>query len=177
VATSYTPAMADPVAEMPYMPDYGVRADTWRPLPWDWAAAKLAAGRNYWLVTASAEGRPHALPVWAVWDAGEHRFAFSCGPRSVKARNIEANPHVTVAVDDRVECLSLEGVAEVVSDQTRREEWARRYVGKYRPLSPGLDAGFVLAHLVVEVVPERALAVIERDEEFATRPTRWRFEH
>ncbi len=169
--------MADPVAELPYMPDYGVRAETWRPLPWSWAADKLAAGRNYWLVTASAEGRPHALPVWAVWDEGEHRLAFSCGPRSRKARNIGANPQVTVAVDDTVECLSLEGQAELVSDQARRREWARRYVTKYGPLSPGLDAGFVLAHLVVEVTPERALAVIERDEEFATRPTRWRFHH
>ena len=157
------------------MPDYGVEADSWRPLPWSWAAAKLAGGRNYWLVTASAEGRPHALPVWAVWDDAEHRLVFSCGPRSRKARNIRANPRVAVAVDDTVECLSLEGGAEVLSDETRREEWARRYVAKYRSLSPGLDVGFVLAHLVVEVTPERALAVIEREDEFATRPTRWRF--
>jgi nitroimidazol reductase NimA-like FMN-containing flavoprotein (pyridoxamine 5'-phosphate oxidase superfamily) len=167
--------MADPVAEMPYMPDYGVRAETWEPLPWTWAAAKLAAGRNYWLVTASAEGRPHALPVWAVWHEGDHRLALSCGPRSRKARNLLANPQVTVAVDDTVECLALEGRAEVLTDQARRAEWARRYVAKYQPLAPELDTGFVLAHLVVEVTPERALAVIEREQEFATRPTRWRF--
>jgi len=167
--------MADPVAEMPYMPDYGVGAESWQPLPWSWAAAKLASGRNYWLVTASAEGRPHALPVWAVWDDDEHRLAVSCGPRSRKARNLRANPHVAVAVDDTVECLSLEGRAEVVVDEARREEWAHRYVAKYQPLAPTLEVGFVLAHLVVEVTPERALAVIEREEEFATRPTRWRF--
>ena len=159
------------------MPDYGVRAETWRPLPWEWAAAKLSAGRNYWLVTASAEGQPHALPVWAVWDDGEHRLAFSCGPRSRKARNLRSNPRVTVAVDDTVECLSLEGRAEVVSHEARREEWARRYVAKYRPLAAELDTGFVLAHLVVEVTPERAFAVVEREADFATRPTRWRFEH
>src|SRR5919107_1839577 len=161
--------MADPVAEMPYMPDYGVRAETWQPLPWSWAATKLASGRNYWLVTASADGRPHALPVWAVWDEDEHRLAFSCGPRSRKARNLRANPQVAVAVDDTVECLSLEGRAEVLEDEARREEWAGRYVAKYAPLSSGLDAGFVLAHLVVEVTPERVLAVIEREQEFATR--------
>jgi len=168
--------MGDPVAEMPYMPDYGVRADSWQPLPWHWAVAKLATGRNYWLVTASADGRPHALPVWAVWEESEHRIAFSCGPRSRKARNLRANPRVTVAVDDTVECLSLEGSAEVVTDPRRRQEWADRYVAKYRPLASELDAAFVLAHLVVEVTPERALAVIEREQEFATRPTRWRFE-
>ena len=159
------------------MPDYGVRADTWRPLPWAWAAAKLTGGRNYWLVTASAQGRPHALPVWAVWDDDEHRMAFSCGPRSRKARNLAENPQVTVAVDDTVECLSLEGQGQVVTEATRREEWARRYVTKYQPLASGLDTAFVLAHLVVEVTPERALAVIEREDEFAVHPTRWRFDH
>ncbi len=158
------------------MPDYGVEARTWRPLPWSWAAAKLASGRNYWVVTASARARPHALPVWAVWDDAEQRLAFSSGPRSRKVRNLEANPQVTVAVDDTVECLSLEGRAEVVHDRHRREQWADRYVAKYRPLSPELDAGFVLSHVVVEVAPERALAVIERETEFATRATRWRFE-
>jgi len=167
--------MADPVAEMPYMPDYGVHSDTWQPLPWTWASAKLAGGRNYWVVTASAEGRPHALPAWAVRDEADRRLAFSCGPRSRKARNIRANPLVTVAVDDTVECLSVEGRAEVVADQPRREQWAHRYVEKYRPLSAELEPGFVLAHLIVEVTPERALAVIEREQEFATRPTRWRF--
>jgi len=157
------------------MPDYGVDAGTWQPLPWVWAAEKLAGGRNYWLVTASATGRPHALPVWAVWEGDEQRLAFSCGPRSRKARNLQANPQVCVAVDDTVECLSLEGRAEVVLDPERRAVWARRYVEKYRPLSSGLDESFVLAHLVVEVAPERALAVIEREDEFSTRPTRWRF--
>jgi len=48
-------------------------------------------------------------------------------------------------------------------------------VAMYEPLTPALDVAFVLAHLVVEVTPERAIAVIERDAEFATRPTRWRF--
>jgi PPOX class probable F420-dependent enzyme len=172
---SYTQTVADPVAEMPFMPDYGVSAETWQALPWSWAARKLADGRNYWLVTASAAGRPHALPVWAVWDDDEQRLAFSCGPRSRKARNLAANPQVVVAVDDTVECLSLEGRATVLEQPERREEWAARYVAKYRLLSPELDAGFVLANLVVEVVPERALAVIEREQEFATRPTRWRF--
>ena len=48
--------MTEPVAERPYMPDYGVDTPDWSPLPWSWAAAKLAAGRNYWVVTASADG-------------------------------------------------------------------------------------------------------------------------
>ena len=78
-----------------------------------------AAGRNYWIVTASGEGRPHAMPTWGVWDDGEQRFAFSCGPRSRKAGNVAANPQIAVAVDDTVECLSVEGRAERVTDDAR----------------------------------------------------------
>ncbi|HEX6597605.1 MAG TPA: pyridoxamine 5'-phosphate oxidase family protein, partial [Acidimicrobiales bacterium] len=88
--------MSEPRAERPYMPDYGVDTPEWRPLPWSWAAERLVAARNIWVVTASAEGRPHALPVWGVWDEGDHRFGFSCGPRSRKARNLAANPQAAI---------------------------------------------------------------------------------
>ncbi len=61
------------------MPDYGVGSADWAPLDWSWAAERLAANRHFSVVTASREGRPHALPVWGVWDDGDLRFAFSCG--------------------------------------------------------------------------------------------------
>jgi hypothetical protein len=34
---------------------------------------------------------------------------------------------------------------------------------------------FVLANLVVEVTPERAFGIVEREEAFAARATRWRW--
>ena len=105
----YGSVMARPVGERPYMPDYGVDTADWEPLPWTWAAERLAAARNYWIVTVSASGRPHALPVWAVWDDDELRLAFSCGPRSRKAANLAANPQLVVASEDTVECLSVGG--------------------------------------------------------------------
>jgi hypothetical protein len=54
--------------------------------------------------------------------------------------------------------------------------WIDRYLAKYRPMSPDLSGEFLRQNLVFEVVPERALAVIEREAEFATRATRWRFD-
>lgn len=162
------------------MPDYGVDSADWQPLPWSWAAAKLSSGRNYWLITASAAARPHAMPVWGVWDDDEHRFAFSCGPRSRKIANLDANPQATFTVDDTVECLSVEGRAAAVADDDRREVWIERYLARYQPVAPDLGADFLRQNVVVELVPERALAVIERADEFATRATRatrWRFGH
>ena len=157
------------------MPDYGVQTDQWRALPWSWAAQRLINARNYWMVTVSVTGRPHTLPVWGVWEDAAHRFAFSCGPRSRKARDLEANPYVCLAPEDTVEAVSVEGTATLVRDEARREWWIERYLSKYRPMSAELSADFVRENLLVEVTPQRAFAVIEREEEFATRATRWRF--
>lgn len=157
------------------MTDYGVGGPDSNPLPWPWAAERLARNQNFWLVTASAAGRPHAMPVWGVWDDDEHRFAFSCSPNARKARNLVENPRAVVAVDSTVECISIEGQAVLLEDPARREACAERYVAKYAPISPGVSAEFFLAHAVFEFTPERAFAVIEREDEFANRATRWIF--
>jgi PPOX class probable F420-dependent enzyme len=157
------------------MPDYGVEPGPWSPLPWSWAAERLVANRNFWVVTVSEEGGPHALPVWGVWDEDEARFAFSCGPRSRKARNLAANPQAAVMVDDTVECVSMEGRAVVVQEDARTARWVERYLAKYRPMAESLTAEFLAANLLVEFEPERAFAVIEREDEFSTRATRWVF--
>jgi hypothetical protein len=167
--------MVQPVAERPHMPDYGVDPATWTPLPWSWAVQRLESGRNYWVITASAAGRPHALPVWGVWDEAEQRFGFSCGPRSRKAANLAANPQMVLAGDDTVDCLSIEGRAARVDEPARIDAWVERYLAKYRPLSADLSAEFIRANLIVEFVPERAFGVVEREDEFTTRATRWRW--
>jgi nitroimidazol reductase NimA-like FMN-containing flavoprotein (pyridoxamine 5'-phosphate oxidase superfamily) len=157
------------------MPDYGVDTPAWGPLPWSWAAERLVGNRNYWVVTVSGDGRPHALPVWGVWDDGEARFAFSCAPRARKARNLAANPRAVVTTDDTVECLSVEGRAAPVRDDDRQAQWIESYLAKYQPVSPDLSADFLRRNLIVEFEPERAFAVIEREDEFSTRATRWVF--
>jgi Pyridoxamine 5'-phosphate oxidase len=163
-------------AEQPFMPDYGVESSSWEALPWSWAAERLEANRNFWVVTVSDDGRPHALPVWGVWDDGDLRFVFSCGPRSRKARNLAANPNTVIMVDDTVECISIEGTSTPVRDEGRHGQWIDRYITKYRHISPELDAQFMRDNLLFEFEPTRAFAVIEREDEFSTRATRWVFE-
>src|SRR5687768_16946052 len=149
------------------MSDYGVDNADWKGLPWSWAAERLVANRNFWVVTASQHGRPHALPVWGVWHDGDQRFAFSCGPRSRKAANLAVNPQMTLATDDTVECLSVEGRAAVVDDPARRQVWADRYLTKYKPMAEDLSAEFILANRLFEFTPERAFAIVEREDAFA----------
>lgn len=158
------------------MPDYGVQDASWLPLPWSWAAERLGRNQNFWVVTVSADGRPHALPVWGVWDDPEGRFVFTCGPRARKARNLAANPQAVVMVDSTVEVVSVEGRAAAVADEERRDRWVMRYLAKYQAMAPELDAEFLRRNTMIELVAHRAFGVIERPDEFSTRPTRWVFE-
>lgn len=162
------------------MADYGVPAEADGALPWSWAEERLVANRNYWVVTASASGRPHAMPVWGVWLQGTERFWFSCSPNARKARNVAENPQCVVTVDDTVECVSVEGRARIVDAGSEAEAVDRMvaaYLGKYwadPSVHPQMEA-FVRSHTLVEVAPERAFGIIEREDEFAARATRWRW--
>jgi general stress protein 26 len=160
------------------MAAYGVPADPAGALPWAWAQQRLVDNRNYWVVTASAAARPHAMPVWGVWLPETDRFWFSCAPSARKARNIAENPHCVVTVDDTVECVSVEGrarVADVSRDADAVDRAVAAYVTKYcddPTAHPEMEA-FVRSHTIIEVVPDRAFGIIEREDEFAQRATRW----
>jgi hypothetical protein len=80
-----------------------------------------------------------------------------------------------IMTEDTVECLSVEGRAGPVLDGGRRESWIDRYLAKYRPISPDVSADFLRRHLMLEFVPDRAFAIVEREDEFSTRSTRWVF--
>ena len=143
------------------MKDYGVPDEPDGLLPWSWAEERLVRNRNYWVVTASAKGRPHALPVWGVWLPDSSSFAFSCAPTSRKARNMQANPQVVFTVDDTVECISVEG-------------WGCPFFPHpTRPDKQAELATFVKSNAIWQIVPQRAFAVIEREQDFAQRATRW----
>ena len=157
------------------MADYGVNSPEWNALPWSWAAERLIPNKNYWVVTVSANGTPSALPVWGVWDDDDHRFMFSCSPNARKARNIRVNPRVVFTIDSTVECISVEGTAEAITEAARIDTWIDRYVAKYGSEVPEGLGDFVRSHAMFEVEPKIAFAVIEREEEFALRATRWRF--
>ena len=164
-------------AEMPDMAGYGVGVDDrWEPLPWEWARDRLVRGHNYWFCTASAAGRPHAMPVWGVWSDDETRFVVSCATSARKARNLRDNPMAVVATDDTVECLSVEGRCAELAGGDRLERWIERYLAKYRSAAPDLTPEFFRRNVMFELTPERAFAVIERPDEFSTRATRWVFE-
>lgn len=69
---------------------------------------RLADERNVWLATNRVGHPPHLIPIWFVWDDG--RF-WICTSQSVKSQNIEADPHVTIALEDGNAPVVGEGIA------------------------------------------------------------------
>jgi len=166
--------MTMPRSERPAMSDYGVPEDLDGVLPWSWAEERLVASRNLWVVSASAAGRPHAMPVWGAWVPDTSTFVFSCSPNARKVRNFTENPQVTVAVDSTVEVVVVEGRVRSVTPESV-DAALDLYVDKYWETEQEKVDGkaFVSSHDVWELTPERAFGVIETEEDFARRATKW----
>ena len=172
--------MTEPLVERPDMTAYGVPRGPEGALAWSWAEERLVRCRNYWVATADASGRPHAMPVWGVWRSsadGPDSFWFSCAPTARRAANLAVNPRLVVAVDDTVEVVSVEGVARCVPGTDPHVAAAiDSYVAKYWPgEDPEPHAGFLRSHVIYSVTPLVAFGIIEREDEFAAKATRWRW--
>jgi len=89
-------------------------------------ASRLEVARNVWLATVRADGRPHLVPIWFV-TAGE-RWYLCTAPGSVKARNLSANPHVALALEDGDQPYIVEGEARPV---TADPDVIARFKAKY----------------------------------------------
>jgi general stress protein 26 len=76
------------------------------------AADRLTRARNIWIATVRPDGRPHLVPIWFVTDAG--RWYICTGADSVKARNLQANPAIALALEDGTDPYVIEGAARAV---------------------------------------------------------------
>ena len=149
------------------MPGYGIVEATEGKglLPWSWAVERLSQSHNYFLSTSRPDGRPHCMPVWAVWiDEG---VCFSTGATSVKARNLMANPRCVVTAEKADNAVILEGIARAI-EAPEFERAAPLYAAKYPPykLNPAMGPIFV-------VEPRIVFGMIEF--EMTDTATRWIF--
>ena len=96
-------------------------------LPWAWAEARLEDSANYWIVTVTPGGRPHARPVWDAWHEGA--LYFGTGGRI--AVNLDHRAEVSVNLESGDDCVILEGTAERVHDPSGLGPVLARYEEKY----------------------------------------------
>ena len=139
---------------------YGISTEEEGMLDWAWAEERLAASRNYWIVTADADGEPAAAPVWGVWAAGAVYFGTSPGSR--KGQNLARDPRVVVHLESGDEVVILRGDGEIVEvEDSVLDAYEAKY--GYRPPSARL----------YRLSPKWALAWLEAD--FPTTATRFDF--
>ncbi len=70
---------------------------------------RLERERNVWLCTVRADGSPHVTPVWFVFLRGS--WWVGADADSVKVRNIEKFPRVSLALEDGRYPVVAEGEA------------------------------------------------------------------
>jgi len=151
-------------------------------LPWTDAERQLREADVFWLATVRPDGRPHVVPLIAVWLDGS--LYFSTGEGEQKAVNLADNDRVSVTtgsndLDDGFDVV-LEGRARIVTDVAKRPRLADAYEAKYGDgwRLPDLD-GVV----VYEVTPAKVLGFGRKDGRIGLpegrgemfNQTRWRF--
>jgi PPOX class probable F420-dependent enzyme len=151
------------IADRPHAPGYGfVGPDEGDGLlPFSWATERLAKSHNVWVHTTFPDGRPHAMPLWAVWVGG--RIVFSTGRESRKAKNLERDPRVVITTEDGRQAVVVEGTAVRV---TLDDDFVAAYRDKY-----DFDISSMAEEPVFAVTPSRIIAIDE--DRFTTAPTRW----
>lgn len=130
------PPRVEPTAGRPQAPpSYGFGKNSARMLPWSHAVERLKGARYYWLATIRPDGRPHATPLWGVWV--DDALYFDGLPSTRWARNLAANPHVSVHLDNGDDVVILEGAVEDLSTDVELgtrivEAWTAKY-GRLEP--------------------------------------------
>lgn len=161
--------MSAPLISRPQFPE-GYLLDPKGLLSWEQVETRLVEARNYWLCTVRPNQRPHAIPLWGVWVEG--KLYFDGSPQTRHARNIAANPQVSVHLESGDQVVILEGTAgETIPAIELAEKIAQAYGLKYASLgySPAPDswnAGGLFA-----VQPRKVIAWTS----FTDDPTRFTF--
>jgi nitroimidazol reductase NimA-like FMN-containing flavoprotein (pyridoxamine 5'-phosphate oxidase superfamily) len=156
-----------PQASRPNIPGYGIAGEKEGRglLEWNWAEERLTRGHNYWLATTRFDGRPHVMPLWGLWWEGA--FYFSTGEKTVKARNLAANPECVVCPEGAEEAVILEGAAELIpAGEALKPIWAA-YQKKYKWKMEGTP--------FYRVRPRMVFGFIETGDLFTKTATRWQF--
>jgi len=97
-----------------------------------------------WLGSVKTNGHPHLVPVWFLWD-GQSVLIFS-QPNNQKIRNIQHEPHVTLALDNTKvggDVVIIEGVAtleDTEPDQATLENYKAKYGQQIQSMGWTLDS-------------------------------------
>ena len=128
----------------------------------EWHAFLLASPRTAKVATVRRDGRPHVAPVWFDLDGDD--VLFTTWHTTVKARDLQRDPRVSLCVDDERPPFSyvlIEGTARLSDELDAVHAWATRiagrYMGRMRAKAFG-DRNGVPGELLVRVTPAHVIA-------------------
>lgn len=134
--------------------------------PWTEVSEVLSGSEMFWLSTVRGDGRPHVVPLPAVWLDGALHFC--TGPLEQKAVNLRSNPRcvLSTGANHLHEGLDVvvEGSAARVTGRARLEPLAALWKSKLDWDFDVADDGFRDPHnpsgevLVFSVAPAKVLA-------------------
>ncbi len=78
-------------------------------IPWEHVETRLREAKNYWLSSVRPDGRPHAVPRWAVYVDG--KIYYDGSPQTRHAQNLTGNPNVVLHLESGDQALIVEGAA------------------------------------------------------------------
>jgi nitroimidazol reductase NimA-like FMN-containing flavoprotein (pyridoxamine 5'-phosphate oxidase superfamily) len=158
--------IVNPTSEpLPLPSAYGTARTTLR---WEDVLDRIAQSPRYWLATVRADGRPHTIPVDALW--ADDRLWFGGSDETVHHRNLLAQPSIAVHLEDALSAVIIEGRAMLLSPtRDMASRLARLSADKYGYGSP--TEAFLVP--LWQVTPSRVLAWSEfpRDATRFTFPT------
>jgi PPOX class probable F420-dependent enzyme len=97
---------------------------------WPQVVAQLVHERDYWLSTIARDGSPHLSPVWAAFVA-EDCYLYS-ERRTVKARNLAADPRAVLHLPDASDVVIVHGRLEDIGHPRDHDEVTEAFATKYR---------------------------------------------
>lgn len=98
-------------------------------IPWRKIDVWLQGFRSIWIATTRPDGRPHAVPVWYVWDGSS--IYFITRRDTQKAKNLAHESWVIVHAGDGDDAIILEGAVAIVIDEAERRRVDAAYGDKY----------------------------------------------
>jgi nitroimidazol reductase NimA-like FMN-containing flavoprotein (pyridoxamine 5'-phosphate oxidase superfamily) len=149
--------------------------------PWTSGRQRLAEADTYWLATTTPSGRPHLVPVLAVWVDEAPHFVAASGSR--KARDLARRPECSLATNHDGVDLVVDGIATIERSDEVLTRVSDAYSAKYNWPTTVRDGALTdqegaptagpPPYDVYRVRPT-VIFGFPSDESFS--PTRWRFD-
>jgi PPOX class probable F420-dependent enzyme len=141
-------------------------------IPWNKIDNWLRAARSIWISTTRPDGRPHAVPVWFIWE-GRHVYFISA--RSLqKSRNLARQPGIVVHLGDGDDVVILEGSAEIITERDELERIEVAYRAKY--VDPGSGAQATIFEPEADLYRVNVKRIMAWEYGTVANRTDWKFE-